>query len=215
MTVAYGMGYFDPNTCIRACCSVVTSSATFGKDARTLNNPFYPVIQNCINEGDKENMPAFQLCETDTTEAMDWSSSDQVLHLPPLNGSAHEIYANMVTCRSGHVTHCFLALDVSSSCWTHDDVINEGESLWQSTSLLSSCWSSMAAFPEKFVCWGSGDPLPYTLVCDHRQDCLDNSDEEFCVFPLCTGTTPLKCATSQQVRGMLTAAGRLAADLLS
>ena len=112
----------------------------------------------------------------------------------------HVTHCFLATCRRGHVTHCFLAHDTNSGCWTHDDIIGKEQELWLSNSPLSSCGQSLTAFPVRFVCVGSGDTLPYTLVCDHRQDCLDNSDEEFCVFPPCTGTTPLKCATSRQVR---------------
>ncbi|XP_070206294.1 G-protein coupled receptor GRL101-like [Littorina saxatilis] len=40
--------------------------------------------------------------------------------------------------------------------------------------------------------------VPYSLVCDHRQQCADSSDETFCVFAPCSGSDPLQCATSNQ-----------------
>lgn len=50
-----------------------------------------------------------------------------------------------------------------------------------------------------FLCSNSVQYVPYTLLCDHRQDCADNSDEDFCQFRPCSGTTPLQCGTSSQV----------------
>ena len=51
-----------------------------------------------------------------------------------------------------------------------------------------------------FQCSNSVQYVPYTFLCDHRKDCTtDNSDEEFCHFPRCSGNTPLQCGTSNQV----------------
>ena len=36
-----------------------------------------------------------------------------------------------------------------------------------------------------FQCRDNKGCAPYTLVCDHRQDCADGSDEDFCVFRPC------------------------------
>nr|KAG5699356.1 hypothetical protein BaRGS_008264 [Batillaria attramentaria] len=35
--------------------------------------------------------------------------------------------------------------------------------------------------------------VPYTLVCDHRSDCNDDSDEDFCVFPPCDPLLHFMC----------------------
>ncbi|PVD34542.1 hypothetical protein C0Q70_05817 [Pomacea canaliculata] len=40
-----------------------------------------------------------------------------------------------------------------------------------------------------FACIDGIRTLPFTLVCDHRYDCLDNSDEEFCVHRQCSDST--------------------------
>jgi hypothetical protein len=40
--------------------------------------------------------------------------------------------------------------------------------------------------------------VPYTLLRDHRPDCIDRSDEDFCVFRACAGGL-LPCADLKQV----------------
>ena len=212
LTVACGTGYISYSACARACCSVISALLLYGTYKNIFSFPVLPVIQNCNSGLDLEKVSAFQLCEQDMTENTNLNSMYMILPLPSLNVSEYENYAHMVTCDTddtAHVTHCFLALDINSVCLTHDDVTDRGEIFWQSNRLLSLCWHSLKAMPVHFVCARSGDPLPYTLVCDHRQDCLNNDDEDFCVFPPCSGDTPLKCATSQQVRDKLTAAGCL------
>nr|KAG5710982.1 hypothetical protein BaRGS_013716 [Batillaria attramentaria] len=39
--------------------------------------------------------------------------------------------------------------------------------------------------------------VPYTLVCDHRSDCKDDSDEDFCVFPPCDPFLQYHCGDKQ------------------
>ena len=45
---------------------------------------------------------------------------------------------------------------------------------------------------------GKSGCVPYTLVCDHRLDCADGSDEDFCVFQPCTYTQSA-CKDEKQV----------------
>ncbi|KAL8589163.1 hypothetical protein ACOMHN_052501 [Nucella lapillus] len=47
-----------------------------------------------------------------------------------------------------------------------------------------------------FGCSDGAGTVQYTLVCDFRQDCLDNSDESFCEHPLYTG---FLCSNGQYV----------------
>ncbi|XP_070206255.1 G-protein coupled receptor GRL101-like [Littorina saxatilis] len=56
----------------------------------------------------------------------------------------------------------------------------------------------MTSLPAMFKCSAGSQRVPYSLVCDHRQQCADSSDENFCVFAPCSGSTPLQCATSTQ-----------------
>ena len=54
-----------------------------------------------------------------------------------------------------------------------------------------------------FQCRDNGGCVPYTLVCDHRQDCADGSDEDFCVFQPCD-ETQMACDDKKQVSASLT-----------
>ena len=96
--------------------------------------------------------------------------------------------ASHVTCRDRQVTLAFLPCEGSSrDAYVSDDV--------RSGSPPGS------ADPEapSFQCSNAVQHVPYTLLCDHRQDCSDNSDEDFCRFPPCSGDTPMKCGSSDQV----------------
>ena len=53
-----------------------------------------------------------------------------------------------------------------------------------------------------FQCRDNSGCVPYTLVCDHRQDCADGSDEDFCVFQSCD-ETQMTCDDRKQVSASL------------
>ena len=86
-------------------------------------------------------------------------------HRPSYNGSQY------ITCPMGHVTHQFLSCDPVSACWAQDE------------SSALSCDSPLNPRPPMFACSSEAEHVPYSLVCDHRPDCRDHSDEDFCVFP--------------------------------
>ena len=92
----------------------------------------------------------------------------------------------VVTCFSGHVVHNFLACDLSSDCL-----------LTRRSWGRYSCSSDLEPPPPSFSCQSKLQVVPYTLVCDHRHDCSDNSDEDFCVFPMCDPYTTSDCGNSQ------------------
>jgi hypothetical protein len=52
--------------------------------------------------------------------------------------------------------------------------------------------------PPTFTC-NNVQLVPYSLVCDFRPDCVDASDEDFCVYERCTGSTPFSCSDGKQV----------------
>ena len=105
----------------------------------------------------------------------------------PFNSSIH---VKHVVCPSGHWTHAFLACDVKSACWQHDDT---GQSSGRGM-VASLCQSPLTTM---FSCRTDVGHVPYSLVCDHNQDCLDNSDEDFCVHPPCTGSWQFECLNKQ------------------
>ena len=49
-----------------------------------------------------------------------------------------------------------------------------------------------------FQCRDNKGCVSYTLVCDHRQDCADGSDEDFCVFQPCDWSQ-FSCHNEKQV----------------
>ena len=201
-TVAYGNSFrHNAMDCFRPCCSLIQPpTGVYGGykgKLPSLENEAI-IIRNCFDGLDQLDISAFQLCEKETTETVDRTTDYKQLPLQPLNLSASES-KDMMMCPVGHVTHCVLAVDAKSACLEHDDAIDNGLALPLHDLKLSSCLRPLTAFPLHFKCVGSGDPLPYTLVCDHRQDCWDNSDENFCVFSPCAGAMPLKCSSNQQV----------------
>ena len=101
---------------------------------------------------------------------------------------SEEIWLNnssFITCPDAHVTHTFLSCDVESSCWALDF----------STSV--SCPAPLTPLPPSFTCNNGVQHVPYTLVCDHRSDCSDRSDERFCVFTPCNVTSQFECKSKE------------------
>lgn len=97
--------------------------------------------------------------------------------------------SSLVKCPSGHFTHSFLACDVQSSCWAQQD-LDLGKS--------ASCHPSlMTSVPPSYACADGVGHVPYTLVCDHRPDCNDHSDELFCIFPTCETNDNFHCGHRQ------------------
>ena len=84
----------------------------------------------------------------------------------------------LVGCPLGHTTRDFLACDIRSKCWTRD---------------ATECRAPLTPLPPSFTCSNGVQRVPYTLVCDTRPDCSDDSDETFCVYPPCDLPGALQC----------------------
>ena len=92
-------------------------------------------------------------------------------------------YSNtLAVCALGHVTHTF------SAC--------EMDCLGDERSDATSCTSVLTPLPPMFACAVGQHLVPYTLVCDYHPDCVDSSDENFCVFPPCPLDT-MACGNGQ------------------
>ncbi|XP_025113531.1 low-density lipoprotein receptor-related protein 2-like [Pomacea canaliculata] len=89
--------------------------------------------------------------------------------------------AAYIRCPANHFTHVFLACDDVSSCWSNK------------SGATPSCSAPLTPLPPSFKCGGE-DSVPYTLVCDHRPDCKDRSDEDFCVFAQCASPLAVLCS---------------------
>ena len=106
-----------------------------------------------------------------------------------------------ISCPKGHVTHTFLACDLSSDCWLEP---SGGHSARDGV----KCSAPLRPLPPSFDCRERGQRVAYSLVCDHRPDCFDGSDEHFCVFGggdgerggfLCSGNLSSQCGRTHEV----------------
>jgi hypothetical protein len=131
----------------------------------------------------------------------------------------------LVSCPCGHVTHSFLSCDQLSHCggqrymdscpvssprackdrlqqWyeLHEESIANDSVSWDAQSIVCSSRNNAledatSASVEMFAC-DNDDRVHYTLLCDHRNDCPDKSDESFCIHPHCAG---FQCRSGQCV----------------
>ena len=106
---------------------------------------------------------------------------------------------SVIKCPAEHVTHVFLACDKLASCFAGADLAySSARDSWD-VPLAASCAAPLTSLPPSFPCATGSQRVPYTLVCDHRGDCLDRSDEDFCLFPPCADGSQRQCGISQQV----------------
>lgn len=133
------------------------------------------------------------LCEIDA-KTLSVENTTGVMKLP--DPQTQETYGVRTTpCPEGHLTHEFLACDVQSSCWAHAAVTCGA----RDDHSAAFCGAALTPLPPVFPCNNGRGEVPYTLVCDRRPDCFDNSDETFCVFSPCDVITQFDCG-KQQVR---------------
>ena len=90
------------------------------------------------------------------------------------------VYAhrNLVKCPDGHVVHDFLSCDSDSHCGIDRDA-DRCAFTGQARRRNNTGDKAMTSV-EMFHCHHYGGNIPFTLVCDFRNDCLDKSDEEAC-----------------------------------
>ena len=109
--------------------------------------------------------------------------------------------SSFVPCPKSHVTHGFLACDLLSACWFTGNIVLASTKEGKDIPSAASCPASMTSLPPSFLCAAGGLGVPYTLVCDHRADCQDNSDESFCHYAACSQSLST-CVASKQVRDL-------------
>ena len=156
----------------------------------SMGYPGLVVFGSCFSE----LFETYALCERDesSTEAM--TGQNDALRRPGVQvpvPSDSTVDVAYTVCPSGHWTHEFLACDVLSACWRQDSF-----KPWSQNrrNMTSSC---LFPFTVMFTCTSGVGHVPYSLVCDHGQDCLDNSDEDFCVHPSCTEAGQFQCSNKQ------------------
>ena len=104
-----------------------------------------------------------------------------------------------VFCPDGSVTHMLLACDVETYCWADEEItFNSDADSWAvPTSQSCPVQPVTTSLPPSFQCQSERQHVPYSLVCDHRQHCLDSSDETFCVILSCQQHSQLQCLNKQ------------------
>ena len=131
------------------------------------------------------------LCEEEETRRHEHDMSQMSrTHMP--NSDSASAHFPHVVCSLGHYTHKFLACDIQSACWLRDSPVDRGVN----GTVVTLCKSILATL---FACRDGLEHVPYSLVCDHSQDCMDSSDEDFCVHPSCSGSEQFEC-TNKQVK---------------
>lgn len=170
-------------------------------------------VNPCV-DGEQNVYPAVFLCQSKITGEIDaYSILDR---LPPLvlkqNATFHES-VKTVQCPHGHFTHSFLATDPQAYCWPFDSdphvvskhMLSQTKPTNYSTSetptaKMSDSFEDQSSFllPPMFVCDEGDQQVPHSVLCDHRPDCPDASDEDFCVFRACEGGL-LPCVDGKQV----------------
>ena len=106
---------------------------------------------------------------------------------------------NPVTCPSGQSTHTFLACDVITFCWVKSDVTFSRRPDSWAFPASKSCPVplTVTSRPPSYTCQSKEQHVPYSLVCDHRSDCLDGSDETFCTVLPCQHLSQFQCRNKQ------------------
>ena len=143
------------------------------------NNSKEVTFSECLRRSIGEFRPS--VCEIKTKLQHRFSPSSEKRDIQLPGQRSRSFPGDYITCsREGrqvnqsHITHKFLACDGLSDCLVTPD--QTGNDL---------CARDTDPSPPFFVCDNKAQQVPYTLVCDHRHDCADGSDEDFCVFQPC------------------------------
>ena len=122
------------------------------------------------------------------------------VNFPKLNESFDALpqsHPSLVMCPARHMVHAFLACDAQSSCGVnqspgrcevltidsrlkHKDNRHGRTQQGQTNDTESQPVHETVVSVDMFQCHEFGGTIPYTLVCDFREDCVDRSDETFC-----------------------------------
>ena len=92
-----------------------------------------------------------------------------------------EVNVSVATCPSGEIVHAFLACSPHDACGQR---LPHLCALENSMGSLQGSHHRMTSVPV-FTCSDGVTTLPFTLVCDFRRHCSDQSDETFCQHPVC------------------------------
>ena len=98
-------------------------------------------------------------------------------------------------CSNGQITHAFLSCDPKSGCGENLCIfINRTTQILPARVVPAGDLADLIV--AVYTCKSDKTEIPYTLVCDFRNDCADKSDESFCQHPPCEA---FSCHNSQCV----------------
>ena len=120
----------------------------------------------------------------------------EAITLPGVSLALEKQKEGIARCRNGQFTHNFLTNDLNNVC--REEIASPCSSshcALENTTRFHGTNKRMASF-DMFTCEDDDTRLSYTLVCDFRQDCQDDSDESFCLHSSCNAFT---CTNSQCV----------------
>ena len=111
---------------------------------------------------------------------------------------------NPVVCPDSHLTHTFLACDVSAYCWAKSDVtFSRHPDTWAlPTSESCRVPLTITLLPPSFPCQSDEQRVSYSMVCVHRRDCPSGGDETFCKFQPCQ-SSQFQCLNKQVYPSLL------------
>ena len=143
------------------------------------------------------DLAVYYLCEFD--DPVNKIPEKSAITAPPVTLHPKNYYPDLVVCPLKHTVHTFLACDVFSKCWTDSPVVYDTDRQTWDVPSYTTCPAPMTSLPPSYACATGNGRVPYTFVCDHRQDCSDDSDEDFCIHPKCTGDKGFQCGSAKQV----------------
>ena len=118
---------------------------------------------------------AYTLCEDTEQAKNNMFTQLKSVQLSSANISSSRI--RLTECPGRHSIELFLSCDPRSECTPNSE----------SAATSSLCPSTL------FTCEASREQVPYTLVCNQRRDCLDGTDETFCVYESYDESTYSEC----------------------
>ena len=127
----------------------------------------------------RKRLRADILCQVDRSITSTQSQTIQI-QVP-----SHMNFSLSHTVCGDHVTLSFLPCDVSLEDTSCD--VTAG----------SPCRHGQ--LHSYFLCRDGDQQVSYTFLCDHRQDCWDESDEDFCSFADCDHSMAMSCGSSSLV----------------
>ena len=121
------------------------------------------------------------------------SQSVECSLLPEAQFTVLQTRQHLMTCPECHVTHAFLSCDSKSRCGQTVCYLVEREGCLPE--VISAAHHALDTVII-YSCSVGYTEVSFSLLCDFRQDCADNSDESFCHHPVCTEFTCTKLMAS-------------------